>query len=307
MALTDEQQKLRLTGIGGSEIAAVCGLNPWMRPIDVYLVKTGVAQVDESSHHLERGNFLERGFIDWYAHRFKRKIEFPGTIVHPKFPLVIATPDAVADERYVVEIKAPSFRTAYDWGDEGSDEIPDYYLPQTQWEMAVTGLTEADIVAFMDGDIRRFRVAFNQELFDALRDQAQRFWRNYVAKKEPPPEDGSASYSEYLATRFPKSDDPAEVTDAVEVVELVKAYKHAQGAVERAEEAKEKLRQKLEMRIGERSGIKGAWGSISFKWSKPSTTLDAKRLEAEMPAIFEKFQKPKKSFRAFRPTLKKEL
>jgi putative phage-type endonuclease len=307
--LTPEQHAVRRQGIGGSEIAAVCGLNPWSKPIDVWLAKTGRA-VFEESFHLERGTFLEDGFINWYAARFKRRhIDKPGTLVHPVHPVVLATPDAVADHACVVEIKAPNWRTGADWGEPESDQVPDYYIPQTQWEMAVTGLQEADVVAFLDGDIRRYRVRFDEELFGALLEQAERFWRNHVMTDRPPPEDGSESYSEYLARRFPQRDDTVEVANDVGVVRMVEDYKAAAAALEAAEERKRKARQTLEKRIGSQAGIKGDWGSISFRHNRDSLVVDFRGLcdALNPPAeLLEKFTKYRRGPRVFRPSFKKE-
>jgi putative phage-type endonuclease len=307
--LTPEQHAVRRQGIGGSEIAAVCGLNPWSKPIDVWLVKRGVAE-SSSSFHTERGNYLEDGFLAWYAARFKRKhIDRPGTLVHARHPLVIATPDAVADRHTVVEIKAPHWRTGADWGEPETDQVPDYYLPQTMWEMAVTGLQEADVVAFLDGDIRRYRVGFDQTLFEALLEQAERFWRDHVVTGAAPPEDGSESYSEYLARRFPQSNEPVEVTDEAGVVRMVEDYKAAAEAMEAAEERKRRARQALEKRIGTHAGIKGEWGSISFKHNRDTMVVDFKALvEALKPApgLIEQFTKTRRGPRVFRPYFKKE-
>lgn len=307
--LTPEQQSIRRQGIGGSEIAAVCGLNPWSKPIDIWLTKMGRATF-EPSFHLERGTYLEDGFLAWYAARFRRHlIEKPGTLVHPVHPIVIATPDAVADRTCVVEIKAPNWRTGADWGEPDTDQIPDYYQPQPQWEMAVTGTKEADVVAFLDGDIRRFRVQFDEELFGALLEQAERFWRNYVMPDRPPPEDGSESYSEYLARRFPRSDDAVEVTDDAGVVRMVEDYKAAAAAMEAAEERKRKARQALEKRIGTQAGIKGEWGSISFKHNRDSLVVDFRGLcdTLNPPAdLLKEFTKTRRGPRVFRPNFKKE-
>jgi len=307
--LTDEQLKIRSKGIGGSEVAAVCGLNPYMRPIDVYLTKIGAAEFEET-FHTERGTFIEEGLIKWYAHRYKRaKIDFPGTLIHADHPLVIATPDAVADDKCVVEIKAPHWRTADQWGEPESDEIPDYYLPQTQWEMAVTGKKQADVVAFIDGNIQRHQVLFSQRLFEALLEQAERFWRNHVVARKPPPEDGSDSYSEFLAKQFPRSDEKKIESNDAEVVQLVKRYSHAKKAEEAAFEAKSKARQSLEKIIGNHAGICGAWGSISFKHNRDSVVTDYKALCSSLKptaAAIAKFQTTKHGPRVFRATIKKE-
>ena len=51
--MTNEQRaawlKGRRTGIGGSDVAAVLGLNPWKTPLDVWNDKLGISEDKEMS------------------------------------------------------------------------------------------------------------------------------------------------------------------------------------------------------------------------------------------------------------------
>src|SRR5688500_16450805 len=93
--LTDEQLKLRLTGVTGSEIAALVGMNPYVQPIEIWEGKMN-PRPSLDNHHTLRGKFYERPTADWWAHLHGATLRETGTLVHPRNPIVIATPDFIA-------------------------------------------------------------------------------------------------------------------------------------------------------------------------------------------------------------------
>lgn len=66
--LTEQQLEQRRQGIGASEAAAICGLNPWQSALAVYLGKIGELPQTPASAAMEWGNRLEAPILDAYAH-----------------------------------------------------------------------------------------------------------------------------------------------------------------------------------------------------------------------------------------------
>jgi putative phage-type endonuclease len=273
--LTTEQLEIRKSGIGGSEIAAVAGLNPWMSPLDVYLRKRGLVG-DEQSFHSERGTFFEPAVLNWYAHRTGSQLSSPGTIVHPELARVIATPDALAirgDERRGVEVKMPGRHTLDHWGEPGTDEIPDYYVPQTQWEAAVLGVQVVDAVTLIDDDLAVYPVRFDVELFAALVDMAQRFWHDHIEQDVPPPVDGSERARKWLLERYPKATlTLIEATD--EMIHLAQQYDIARAEASAAEKRKDFVGNKLRALLGDHAGVQGGNVKVTYKNNKDSSWID---------------------------------
>ena len=304
--LTPEQQAIRQKGIGASEIAAVAGLSPWAKPIDIYLRKLGMGEAIDS-HHIDRGNFLEPAIIKWYAHKYKRTVESSPTLQHPKHPIVIATPDAISTDehgvRRVVEVKAPGFRTAREWGPAESDGVPDYYRCQVMWQMAATGLKEAEVVAFIDGDIQRYTVPWHQEFFDLMLRMAEEFWESHVVRRRPPDADGSTNYSEFNAQRFPESIGTAFEDNTDETAEWAEMYGDACDKLKEIDDKKRLARQKLEAVIGTRQGIYGYWGKIHWRTVKSGERTDwqavAKSLDAP-ESIIAQHTRIAKGYRSFK-------
>lgn len=279
MSLTPAQLAIRMQGIGGSEIAAVAGLSPYSRPIDVYLRKVGLAGDIPPSHHLDRGTFLEPGIIAWYSKTYGREVKDVGTLVHPKHPVVIATPDGLATckesgERFALEVKCPSFHAAQQWGAPGTDEIPDAYRAQAIWQMAVLGVKACEVVAFIGGNIQVYQVPYDAVAFDALRHIAEDFWESHVLPQQPPESDGSDSYDAYLAEKFPRASDTYVEDDSEDMWELVEELAGAKALAKEYETRVNNIRQRLKERIGNEAGLKGGWGKVSYTFNKASEQVD---------------------------------
>lgn len=285
MGLTPEQHAIRRGGIPGSEIAAVCGMYPYQSAINVWESKMGLrpAQDDWKVGPLVRGRLFERPLLEWYSLITERTVKPVGTLVHPERPLVIATPDGIScgQEPYdqvVVEAKNSSWRMGHLWGEPWSDEIPDFYLPQVIWEMAVTGLRAAHVVVYMGDEPQIYCVPWDEEFFEALYEVAEQFWRDYVLTRTPPPPDATEHYKDYLQRRFPKN--------------AVAAYRLADDAIIPWVERLRALRQQektlaserllitntIKEWVGEHAGVMLDGERIDYKANKDSAKTDWKAL-----------------------------
>ncbi len=308
MSLTEEQQAIRSTGIGGSEIGVLAGLSRWATQIEIYERKLGL-KPDEHSFHLERGNFFEPAMISWYEARTGKKTVQRGTMRHPALARVLATPDALIlgedmlTPEACLEVKMPNHRTWHEWGEPGTDQVPASYLAQATWEAACAGVGRTDVAAIIDGDLAIYPVSFDAELFAQLAEIAQAFWINHIEKRLPPPPDGSASYAESLARRFPGV--RREVLDATPDIEAAAiAYREAKAKLDATEAEAERLKQELQERIGDAKGVRGSFGSISWSEVAGRESIDTKALKTAMPDVAAKFVKRGQSYRQFRCTFK---
>lgn len=319
MALTDEQKELRRKGIGGSEIAAVAGINPWSSPVDVWERKVGQVEEEVDNYQVERGTFLEEGLARWLEHRAGYEVRQVGTLRHSEHPLVIATPDGAAygwkDENNLlaaVEIKSPGFHTAKDWEDPVTcpDGIPHYYIPQVTWECAVLGANRCDVAALIGGDLKVYTVPFNPKLFDVLVQKAEQFWV-YVEKQEPPPVDGSDSSSQWLKRRFPQHNDKPLLASNGEIEEYIHSLKMVTAKIKEFEAEKKLAENHIKEYVGDAPGIQGPWGKILWKNNKDRESYDTKslivHLEQNHPDILKGFFRKIKGPRVFRPYWAREV
>lgn len=305
--LSAEQQKLRADGIGGSEIAAVAGLSPWMRPIDVWQRKVE-PPADVDTAHTRRGTFLEEGLRRWYAAETGYRVEPGATLRHPTIARVIATPDGLCYEqgkgrpRHVLELKSPGARTEGHWGEHGTDQIPDYYVPQVTWEMAAAEVEQADVAALIDGELRIYSLPFDAELFGQLVEVADKFWRDHVEKRTPPPVEGTPSYTDFLKRRFPRS-----VGVTLSADEHINALARELREIEAQEERAEQIRNEIRAYMQDADALDGDGFRVTYRTSKDRESVAWKALAEELKPsaeVLARFTSSKPGPRSFRLTWK---
>jgi putative phage-type endonuclease len=292
MALTDEQRRIRRTGITGTDVCAlmapVLGIPSFSTPFEVWSAKMGRDTPKDVTEDMERGTFLEDGARQWYAHRTGAlKVEQPGTVVSRRNPLVIATPDGVAhfrDDVRALEVKMPG--SAAGWGEPETDEVPPWYLPQVLWQLAALEMERADVFAVLDGKPRLYHVRRDAEVEGLMVEHAERFWRDYVVTGKPP--EVTAADLPAVSRHFRKHETdnhldfttlPAESQAVLE--EYLRAYVEESAAADRLAlwEARAKLL------VGGAPGVKGlpeetTMSRIDWKQSKGREAVDVKAFRA---------------------------
>lgn len=303
MALTDEQVKIRATGLGASELPAVCGLSPYASPIDVWLRKTGQAQGIEDAGPAEVGSILEPAILELYTRRTGHACTRPvETYRHPEHEWVLASPDAIADAGHLVEIKTVGVRMLHAW-DEGP---PDYVVAQTTQQMAVLDRERCDVAMLCGTDLQLYELRFDAGLWGDLYEIAAEFWQ-HVQDGTPPPPAVNESRREYLAKKFRGGRPDVIQVDDPHVVGLVMQYRAARDVLSRAEAALEVVEGEIKEIIGDCAGIAGAWGRASWATQQgaPSYKAIAEAL-APMgvipPALLDQYRgKPYRKFQVYGP------
>jgi putative phage-type endonuclease len=293
MPLTPEQIALRRTGIAASEVAAVAGLNPYLKPIDVWSAKLGLVEPFEGNKSSKWGDLLEQVIADHYGKehaaekivvRHPKVIEgsVNGTLVReisPRFRL-IATPDRLVYRKRMpqpfrnLQIKTAGLRQEDAWGEPGTDQVPEHYLIQVAAEMAVIGVDETDLAVLIGGqDDREYRIKRDMELEGQLIEICERFWVDHILTQTPPPVDGSENYSDYLKRRFPRDVRPM-LPATEEAIGLLSELRSARASKESFEKHEAGLVNTLKALISDAGGIEGI---CTWKANRPSVVVDWER------------------------------
>lgn len=270
--LTAEQLIQRRSGLGASEIAAVCGASPYATPLDVYLRKLGLVDDTVENDARRAGNMLEPAILSWYAAEMGgANLRASLTLRHPSYEWALATPDAVwTDEPRLVEAKNVGIRMAHEWGDD-PDAVPASYMLQTQWQMEVCGYERCDLAVLIGGQtLRIYPQRRDPELCASLLTIAGRFWRNNVLAEVPPPIDGSDGARAYLDRKHPRQMRPM-LPAPHGAEELARRYKAAIEAENSALAEKKLCGNILRGMIGDAEGISATWGHVSWKTNKAGT------------------------------------
>ena len=183
--MTNRQEwlKKRKTYIGGSDIGAIVGSNPYKTTLDVYLDKVSEGEhIDDMNEPAYWGVQLESVVAEEYSRRTGLEVKKPGEVIyHSKYPHIAANLDGwVNGESHILECKTASFTKSHEWGEVGTEQIPESYLYQVAYYCAITGATRADIAVLIGGnDFRIYQYLKNPEMETKLIKAANIFWNKY--------------------------------------------------------------------------------------------------------------------------------
>lgn len=273
MTFTAAQLERRRQSLGASEIAAVCGIDPFRGVWDVWASKMGLA-TSESNTASEMGHLFERPLLEHYSKKSGIALEYPATMTHPTLSWVTATPDGLAADR-VVQVKVVGANRAHKW-EQG---VPDYVACQVQWEMFVTGKPLAVVVACVGGtDYRALDVVADSELQESLLEIGKRFWFDHVVSQIPPTPDTSEACRQALSARYRNVG--TDLLPANELlVSMAREYKRLGAQIAQLEQDQRGIANTMRAAIGERSGFEFPGGRVQWHAEKGKPLYKALALE----------------------------
>jgi len=281
--------ELRRKGIGGSDAAAILGLNPWKSPMDVWLEKTGEYDDDHSDRETEKmywGNVLEDVVAKEFTARTGLKVRRRNAILsHKDRPFMIATIDRLVVGRQAgLECKTAGQYAAEDW----EMGLPDYYMPQVQHYMAVTGYPAWYVAVLIGGqEFKYFKVARDESYTRQLVEAETEFW-HMVEAGTPPTIDGTRASTEMVKKRYPEADKGKEIELPFEAFGLVQQYEKACEEEKKVQLIKDEAANRLKDMLGEAE--RGSIYDRQVIWQNVSTKkLDTKTLQSEQPDIYKKY------------------
>lgn len=291
--LTPEQEheqwlQARKKGIGGSDIAAIMGQNPYKTPYELWLEKTGRAESDPDNAAMYWGRVLEDVVADEFVERTGKKIA-RRKMVQKDF--VIANVDRVIQkESAILECKTARQRTEQ-WGEEWTDQVPPNYLLQCQWYlMALERQTCYLAVLFLaERRFHIYQIEASERLQQSMWDAAADFWTLYVQRDMPP----DPSYGDEVEKRYPQ-DNQKMLLATDESMLIVNDLRTIQAEIKRLQESEKVLKDELKMLIGEHSGIEDADGKpiVTWKASKPTAKVQWESLARDLkikPSTIEQY------------------
>ena len=171
-----EWLEVRRQGIGSSDCAAACGLNPYMSMLELWMIKTGRIQQsieDESEGHapLYWGKRLEPLVAEYYSMHTNYKVRRVNAVLqHPEpdkhFMLANLDYSVVGD----ADVQILECKTAGEYGAKlWRDGVPLYVLCQVQHQLAVTGKKAAHICVLICGhETRIFKVTRSESVIQHI-------------------------------------------------------------------------------------------------------------------------------------------
>jgi putative phage-type endonuclease len=186
---TDAWHSFRSKGFGASEANVIAGMNPWKSVIDLWAAKTGrptepFKMNDAVQHGIDTEPEARRRFTE------ATDIEMsPICAISKEYEFCRASLDGINPEKDIIlEIKCPSRMPIHMKAVRG--EIPEYYYPQVQHQLFVTG---ADLACFwsymptMGGFLLEYKP--NLPYIEELIGREALLWDCVVNDVEPDPAD----------------------------------------------------------------------------------------------------------------------
>ncbi|PEB19689.1 hypothetical protein COO08_05095 [Bacillus toyonensis] len=281
----------RKAGIGGSDAAAIAGLNKWSSPIGVYYDKTSETVKDQlPSEAAYFGNVLEEIVAEEFSKRTNLKVRTCNAILqHPEYPWMLANVDRlVVGEKVGLECKTASEYLKKEW--EG-EEIPASYLLQCQHYMAVTGFKAWWIAVLIGGNKFIYKkIERDEDIIQYLIDIEKDFWLNHVEKRIPPMFDGSEASTNLLKQMYPEGYEGSEIDLPSEAKEHISSIQNITEEIKILEIHKKERENKLKAMIGDKE--KGVIGEHQATWKTVhSQRFDTKVFKDKHPDLYEEFAK----------------
>jgi len=295
--------KWRQKGIGGSDAAAVAGLNRWRSPLSVWLDKTGQTEPIEENERMYWGTQLEEVVAREFTKRTGKKVRNVNYILgHADYDFMLVNVDRlVVGEKAGLECKTTSVYSADKWTE---DEVPPEGFLQCQHSMAVTDFVRWYLAVLIGGqEYRCFVVDRDDEAIKHLIKIESEFWDKVVNMEMPSP-DGSKDADDVLDNlyTFVKQE---EIYLPPENKGWVQQYLEAHENMKDAEKRKKEAQQQLKQSLGEFH--KGFVDNFEVGWvNSVSRRLDSKTLKDQYPKIYDKFVVESQQRRFSIKKLKKE-
>lgn len=281
----------RKRGIGGSDAAAVCGLDPCRSPMAVWLEKTEQVECEEAGEAAHWGTKIEALVADEFAEQTGFRVQRRNAILqHPVRPWMLANVDRLVRDDTgawgVLEIKSTSAWHRDDWTE---DRIPERVSLQVAHYLAVTGCAFGFVAVLIGGQqYRHYRVERDEDLIRSLIGIEGRFW-SLVESRTPPAVDGSEASTEALARLYPAAKADSQMVLPADARALIDRYRECSEALKGWEKERDEAGNRLKALLGDaEDGYLDGQCAVTWR-NTTSHRLDAKALKAVDPAIWARY------------------
>ena len=300
--------EVRKQGIGSSDAATACGLNPYMSMLELWLIKTGrqtQSIEDESSGiaPLYWGKQLEPLVAEYYSMHTNNKVRRVNAVLQhpdPDKSFMLANLDYAvvgSDDVQILECKTAGEHGAKLW----RDGVPLYVLCQVQHQLAVTGKQAAHVCVLICGhETKIFKVTRSESVIEHIV-QAERLFWECVENDVPPAVDASESAAKALQQLYPEHT-PLSCVDLTEVElanELFDQLIKEKQQIEQHQSQFDLLKHRVQALMQEHERAVFQQGSVTWKKSKDSISLDTKSLLQHQPELIQQYPLQKAGSRRF--------
>lgn len=269
----------RKKSIGGSDAAAVIGLNPYVTPYMLWTDKTNRLPEKEDSEAMRQGRDLEEYVAKRFCEITGKKVRRKNQIIkNEKYLFAHANIDReIVGEKAGLECKTTS---ALNMKKFKNGEYPDQYYVQCVHYMAVTGYKKWYLAVLIFGqDFKVFEIERDESEIESLMAAEKDFWENYVMKDIPPKVDGLSPTTKAINTIFPGGEE-----GAVQIINesAILQYYALTKQIKELTAQRELFEQQIKEELGDTE--EGTYQNYVVNWKSQSrTTFDYKKFSEKYP------------------------
>lgn len=286
MPITQNQIEQRKKHLGSSDIPALFGLSPWATPVDIWLEKTGRLEPEDEEKQkqwLERGRIFEAPVLD-IAEAELGKLRRNQYRRANGYPIGSHTDAIVVANGRPVEAKTVGYFAPQkeQWGQEGTDEVPDYVLLQSMTHLICTKAEACHVVAYRSGTGAGFWIVKrDEELIRIIIGEAGDWWSKYITADIRPPD--STPSPDILKRRKRQPNKVISIPD-----ELYGSYVAAAAKAKEAQAEADAIKTQITDALDDAEEGECTQGRVTY-YAQSRTRIDKKRLEKEQPEIAAKY------------------
>ncbi len=300
MALTLEQRIERQKGIGASDVGCILGYSPYANAADIYDDKVLPIVLEENtSDAARRGDLLEPIIVRRYQEKTGNEVKVKNPMKwHPEVPYAFANIDGyIPSLNAIFEAKSVHkyAKTAKEFGEELTDQMPTQYLLQNAWCHDVfkdrqSAYVHLDVAFVNDNSgteasierIQSYIYVPNERLIEGVIQKCGSFWNGNVIPRIRPA-------GESLRKANPFVEAKEADTETQEALVLLKSV-NAQ--IKELTEYKGSLMKSIEDYIEEYEMLKDPKGKELASWKMQySNRFDLKAFESDHPDLYKQYQK----------------
>ena len=327
----------RFNGIGGSEISAILGLNPYFSSHKLFYLKLGEIDYDPENIHMFWGKQHEDKIAEiWEYHdpnnpameitmqnynegKIIRKCRRVNAyIINPEYPHLFASLDRVINKgdnkkEGILECKTISAFAAKVW----EIEIPPMHVAQLQFYLLQADLEYGELATLKDG--KYFEVLpfeRNEEFIRLIIESSKDFWdrvtRARILKQDGKPYeqlepeiDNQEAYKSFLSERYKA--EPKKIKPELFYYELGTQYLGLNEEIKSLETKQDEIANQIKAYMKESDTMNfGASGTITWKQNKTSMKFNTEGFKEQHPELYDKYIIETPGSRTFKVNLKQE-
>lgn len=267
----------RKGSIGGSDAAAIIGLNDYASAYSVWAEKLGKLPEQEDNEAMRLGRDLEEYVAKRFTEKTGLKVARENAIIYnPKYPFAHANIDRrIVGEDAILECKTCSALSTKRFK---NGEYPSNYYGQVMHYMAITGAAKAYIAVLILGkDFLVFEAERDEAEIEALMHAEEIFW-SHVKSNTPPEADGSKATSEALTSIYPEGQ--STTVDLFGYETCLTQYMSYKDQIDELTKLKEEAANRVKAYMGDSARAEGHHYKVSWA-SQTRNTFDVKKFQKD--------------------------